>query len=80
MLQLFVRAEFVRRSLPDHLAALDDEVAVADPGQRIDVFVDDQNRLTLVLQVLQAFPNLDAHKGREPLRGFVENKQLGVGH
>ena len=37
--------QFVRAAGPHHAAALDDVVAVGDAGERVDVLVDDQDRL-----------------------------------
>ena len=45
MLHVGRGGELGRGAAPHHAAALDEVVAVGDAGQRLDVLVDDQDRL-----------------------------------
>ena len=64
MLQFLVGAELFGAAFPDDLATLDDIVAVADTGQRVDVLVDDQDRLSARLQAFEALPDFLADQRR----------------
>src|ERR1700728_3316576 len=72
--------QFRRASRPHHAAALDNDMAVGDSGQRVDVLVDDQDRLAGGAQALQATPDLVADQRGEALGRFVEDNQARIGH
>ncbi len=55
-------------------------MAVGEPHQALEVFVDDQQRLPRLPQPLQALPDLLAHQRREPLGRLVQDQQVRVGH
>src|SRR5690348_5619779 len=72
--------QFLRAARPNNAAALDDVVPVGDPGQRIDVLVDDQDRLPGCAQELETAPDLVADQRREAFGCFVENEEPRIGH
>src|SRR5208282_3141068 len=75
VLQLDVLAQRLRRPVPDDLALLQNIVALRDTGQRIDVLVDDEDRLARRLERAEAAPDLAAHPRRQPLRRLIENEK-----
>src|SRR5262249_20311484 len=80
MLQLGGRRERGGRAGPNDAAALDQDMAVGDADERLDVLVDRQDRLTCRLELYQALPDFGADHGREPFGRFVEDEETRVGH
>src|SRR5262245_37992272 len=68
-------AELGRGSRPHDPALLEDVVSVRDAGERTDVLVDQQDRLTARLEALDASPDLGADERGQPLDRFVEDEQ-----
>src|SRR5262249_22623900 len=56
--------QFLRIADPHHTPALDDVMAVDDPGQCFHIFVDDQDRLAACAQPLQRTPDFITHQRR----------------
>ena len=67
VLQLLVGGELGGRAGPDHLALFQDVVPVGEGAQRLDVLVDDDDRKSRVLQVLELRPDFLADFRGEPL-------------
>src|SRR5712671_326114 len=65
---------------PHHLAALDHVMAVGDADQRLDVLVDDQDRLAGGLERREALPDLGTDERREPLGRLVEDQEARISH
>ena len=61
-----VAAQLGARAGPDDAALLDDHVPVGEARQGVDVLVDDEDRLALALEPLQAGPDLGADQRRQP--------------
>jgi hypothetical protein len=55
-------------------------VTIGDPHERIDMLVDQQDRLPLALERVEAGPDLGADARRKPLGRLVQDKELGIGH
>src|SRR5213083_337902 len=72
--------ELGRGAAPDDLALLEDVVRVGDPRQRGQVLVDQQDRLSARLEVLEAAPDLRPDERGEPLRRLVTDEQARVRH
>src|SRR5215468_8521263 len=77
---LIFAAERARVSAPAHAAALEDVVAVCEPGEHLEVLVHQQDRLAAALELAQHLPDLAADDRGEPLGCLVEDQQLRVGH
>ena len=67
-----------RASLPRYAPALDNGVAVGEPEQALDVFVDHQDSLSGAAQPPEAAPDLLAHERREAFGRFVEDQEVRV--
>src|SRR5262249_14293349 len=65
MLDIGCRGKLVRRSGPGDTAAFDDVVAIRDLDQRIDILVDDQDRLAASLERREAPPDFLADQRRQ---------------
>src|SRR5262249_52149618 len=72
--------EFVRSAGPHHAPTLDHIVAIRDPGQRVDVLVDDQAGEPFRFEQPQAAPDLGPDEWSQPLGGLVQDKEARVGH
>ena len=70
-------AQFRGVSLPHHPAPLDDVVTVGDPGQRVDVLVDEEDGQTVRLEVLEAAPDLGSDQWGEPLGRLIQESAGG---
>src|SRR5215218_1954740 len=75
-----VAAQLGARAGPDDAALLDDHVPVGEARQGVDVLVDDDDRLALALEALQAGPDLGPDERRQALRRLVEDEELRVRH
>src|SRR3954467_14908591 len=75
-----VAAQRGARAGPDDATLLDDHVPVGEARQGVDVLVDDDDRLALALEALQAGPDLGPDERRQPLRRLVEDEELRVRH
>src|SRR3954449_9178808 len=75
-----VAAQRGARAGPDDAALLDDHVPVGEARQGVDVLVDDDDRLALALEALQAGPDLGPDERRQALRRLVEDEELRVRH
>ena len=53
-------------------------MAVGDPGQRIEMLVDQQDRLPFLLQAAEASPDFGADQRREAFGRLIENEQLRI--
>ncbi len=66
MLDIQARRELRRSAAPHHTAALDHVVAVGDADQRLDILVDQQDRLAVRLQPREAVPDFARISGARP--------------
>src|SRR5262249_33640816 len=56
--------QLLRCANPDNAAALDDVMAIDDPRQRLDVFIDDEDRLPTAAKAFKRLPDFIANAGR----------------
>src|SRR6266581_2906680 len=79
VLQFGGGSECRRRAGPDYPPALDEVVAVGDADQRLDVLVDQEDRLSGGLEPYQTRPDFPADERRKPLGCLVENEEMRIG-
>ena len=70
----------LRASDPYHTPALDNVMAVGYAGQRLYVFINNQDRLPTGAQPFERTPNFVTHAGRQTLGRFVQNEKTWIGH
>src|SRR5205814_2407019 len=75
-----IGAQRRRIALPHHAALLEDEVAVGEGGDRLDVLVDEEDRQSLGAQAPQAAPDLLTDERREAFGRLVEDEKQRIGH
>src|SRR5271166_849662 len=75
-----LRAKLAGRASPGDAPLLDHSDAIDEVEQGLEVLVDDEDRLTLLLEALQAVPDFHANERSEPFGRLVQHDELGVGH
>src|SRR5271166_1855177 len=75
-----LRAKLAGRAAPYDAPLLDHSDAIDEVEQGLEVLVDDEDRLTLVLEALETIPDFHADERSEPFGRFVQHDELGVGH
>src|SRR5258708_7560871 len=65
---------------PNRVALLDHDVAVGDAGERVEMLVDQEDRLALGLETREASPDLRADQRRETLGRLVQDGEFRNGH
>src|SRR5579862_9239814 len=65
---------------PAHAPTLQNVVAVGEPGENFQILIDDQDRLTGSLELLENPPDLLPDDWGETLGCLIENQQFRIGH
>src|SRR6266850_8340631 len=80
VLKVRCASERLRGAAPDNATAFDQVMAIGDADERIDILVDNEDRLSRLLQMQQALPDLGADERCKTFGRFVENKKTRVCH
>src|SRR3954468_11234518 len=78
--EVAVGVELGGSALPCDATALDDGMPVRQAHEPLDVFVDDQDRLSRGAQAGEALPDLLAHQRRQAFGGLIEDQEVRIGH
>src|SRR5690606_31392993 len=75
-----LRHKSFRSALPDDPPLLDDVVTIGEFAERLDIFIDNEDREAFTLQLGEDLPDFLPDQRREAFGCLIEQQQLRIGH